>query len=217
MKYKLKNIYFDLDGPILDVSSRYFFVHKNICRELCIPMRLNIKEYWAKKRTKIPLCQILNLSDKNGILNKYKKKWLKWIEDTEALKLDKVFSYVKEVLFELKNRYNLTLVTLRRNPQNALNEVKKLGLDKYFKDIHVVIPNNKYPHILKYKKIISSGNFDNNSILVGDTEVDILAARKLGIKSVAVLSGIRNKKTIFETKPDYIIHDIRGLLTDIGL
>ena len=41
--------------------------------------------------------------------------------------------------------------------------------------------------------------------MVGDTENDILPANTLGIKSVAVTTGIRNRQLLSKMNPTYIL------------
>jgi phosphoglycolate phosphatase-like HAD superfamily hydrolase len=52
-------------------------------------------------------------------------------------------------------------------------------------------------------------------VIVGDTEDEIKAARKLGGISIAVLSGVRNKKLLSSYEPAYIIKDIRQVMSII--
>lgn len=51
-----------------------------------------------------------------------------------------------------------------------------------------------------------------NSIVIGDTENDILAARAIGIKSVGVTSPYGDSEKLLEAKPDYTINAIAELI-----
>lgn len=48
----------------------------------------------------------------------------------------------------------------------------------------------------------------NNVYIIGDTELDILAARKAGYKSVAVATGSRSKAILAQAIPHYILNDL---------
>ena len=87
---KIKTIYFDLDGPILDVSERHFHVHNLICMELGIDNRLKPESYWQKKRKKTPLFDLLNTREEK-IINQYKKLWIKNIEKEQYLNKDRIY------------------------------------------------------------------------------------------------------------------------------
>ena len=47
--------------------------------------------------------------------------------------------------------------------------------------------------------------------MVGDTEADILMAKKLGLTSIAVSSGIRSRNFLANLDPDYIITGVEKL------
>ena len=216
-RWIIKNIYVDLDGPILDVSERYFFVHTSICRELGMSSTFGKKEYWEKKRAKEPVHKILDCRENQLVVSQYKKKWLQEIEKKDVLELDKIFPYVTTTLESLQKKYYMVLVTLRRESEIVVDEITKLNLSKYFKKILVVDSTEKPPHVSKYEAVSLSFDFDRNAIFVGDTEVDILAAKMLGIKSAMVLSGIRNESIARALNPDFIINDIRELSTIVKL
>ena len=48
----------------------------------------------------------------------------------------------------------------------------------------------------------------NLCFMVGDTENDILPANNIGISSIAVTTGIRNRQLLQEMNPQYIIDNI---------
>ncbi len=206
-------LYFDLDGPIIDVSKRYYYVHQKVCNQLNISSNITMEAYWNQKRAMTPLGNILYLK-KGGPVNQYKEKWLDNIEKKDALILDEVFSYAKKVLNILSDRFTLNLITLRRNAMLLDGEMRRLGLNEYFTDIFVVKPSETIePHVLKFNVLTHTSKFNENVSIVGDTEVDILAGRMAGIKSIGVLSGIRNRRMMERLSPVHIVSDIRELLT----
>jgi phosphoglycolate phosphatase len=56
-----------------------------------------------------------------------------------------------------------------------------------------------------------SGWLRPGALIVGDTEVDIRAGKAVGIKTVAVTSGIRSRAALEAEGPDVIVDDIRAL------
>ena len=50
-----------------------------------------------------------------------------------------------------------------------------------------------------------------NDLFVGDTGIDINTAKLINIKSIAVLSGFRNKSILEQYNPDYIENDIKTI------
>lgn len=63
-----------------------------------------------------------------------------------------------------------------------------------------------------YSEELAREHFEKNRIFViGDTEYDIAAAKKAGVRSIAVLTNGRTRKDFEQDPPDYILED----LTDI--
>ena len=109
---------------------------------------------------------------------------------------------------EFKNHYNLVLITLRNHPRKLFYQLEKKGIRRIFDKILVVSGMScDVKWKLKYNLIKKYG-YDKNSVIIGDTETDILAGKKLKIKTIAVLSGMRNEKLLKKTKPDLIVKDI---------
>lgn len=133
------------------------------------------------------------------------------IESLEYLRYDKLIDGILDILLELKKNHRLVLVTLRKNKENLYIELDILGLVEIF-DI-ILTPNLGYREKTFKRDLIKGDSlFDvNNSVIVGDTEVDIKTGKCLGIKTVAVLSGLRTKEILLKENPDYIIDDINDL------
>jgi len=69
-------------------------------------------------------------------------------------------------------------------------------------------------HLLRAHKLNNK-----NTILAGDNESDIIAARKNKCISVAVLGGYCDAKSLYKIKPSYIIKeigDLQDLITKIN-
>ncbi len=75
-------------------------------------------------------------------------------------------------------------------------------------DIRPVKPE---PHSLeKALKVMKSK--PEETIMIGDHPIDIKAGKKVGVKTVAVLSGKKTKEDFKAFKPDLIIHSVKELL-----
>ncbi len=48
--------------------------------------------------------------------------------------------------------------------------------------------------------------------MVGDSIYDIIAAKKAGVKSISVLTGLAMRKELLKYKPDYILKSVKELL-----
>jgi len=141
----------------------------------------------------------------------YIKKRLEVIENFEYLKHDKIIFGAEKVLEELMLNHQLILVTLRNNSKTLFQELEFFDFKKYFTTI-LSLDNNHGDWRIKIKLIQESGTLtDQDSLIVGDTEADIIAGKNLGIKTCAVLSGIRTKELLEKASPDIIINDVNSL------
>jgi len=73
-------LFFDLDGPILDVSERYFEVYCECLKKTSF-IPLSKDNYWDKKRQKISEVEILAVAPKTELANMYSINRKKLIED----------------------------------------------------------------------------------------------------------------------------------------
>lgn len=203
----MKTIYIDLDGTILDISERIYRVYKHILQKHNKKFLLK-NDYLKLKRKRIPIEEILKKTGSEDIFRQFKREWEKEIESHYYLDLDSLSYSKRNTLLYLKNHYRLVLVTLRKYPRRLFTQLKRKKIDKIFNKTLVI---STEPHRLKwkfkYRGIKKYGDYDEGSIIIGDTETDILAGKKLGIKTVAVLNGMRNRKFLKKYKPDILIND----------
>lgn len=200
-------IFFDVDGTLLDVKERYHAAHKESCEKLSIsPLPLDI--YWEYKKNKIPESKILKLDSE--LFKKYNEQRVSNLEDENFLLLDKVFHGVPKLLERLnKKGFYLYIVTVRKNKQRVIDQIKRLNLDPYFIQI-LSTPASTNPEKDKVNliKTIKKINFNSIHWMIGDTEADILCGKELNFKTIAVTSGIRTEKFLKKYKPDFLINNI---------
>ena len=134
------------------------------------------------------------------------------LENQEIIKTDCLFPGISGLLRKLKKVNKLYLVTLRRNRFRLRDQLNRLGIEAYFKKIYSVSPSKNA--IFNKLSLIEKNDLQKNDIFIGDTEVDIQVAKKLGLKSVAVLSGIRSKKYLKEFQPDFLVNNVQSFFAD---
>lgn len=203
-------IFFDLDGPILDVSERYFRVHRDIV-EYFGGESIDKKKYWYLKRDCQPLSALLAMVGNPMSEETYRTHWLDKIELMRYLRHDRVIRGAREQLKELRKRHILILVTLRQRRDHLSAQLKKLSLRPVFAAVLSASPVGGDGSHVKQRLIGESKYLNGESLIVGDTEIDIRAGKRLGIRTVAVLSGIRNHNRLAEEDPDCIVENISAL------
>jgi len=201
-------IILDLDETLIDTSERHYQVYCDINRILNLENLKSKVEFWDMKREGISTVEILDIVDEN-ILNKFYNLWIKNIESKKYLIYDKLFNDTLKFLSAL-NKESLLVLTMRNNRVNLIWELKKLGIYYEFKSILSCSPItniDKTIPLLEYAKK-NGQNFNKNSIIIGDSETDIITGKKLKLKTLAVSYGIRTKEILLLRKPDYCVEDM---------
>jgi len=204
-------IFFDLDGPILDVSKRYYAVYRDFCVSHGAKP-LGQKSFWSSKRNK----NDLNIPD--HLTSGYKLFWWNNIESAKYLALDKTQKEALKILRDFsKKGITLCLVSLRHDKKTFYAEIRNFGLDRFFKKIFVFspVPFKTEKNWLVKNKLLKKF-VQKDDIIIGDTGTDILCGKKLRIKTVAVLNGITSYKRIKIYSPDYIVRGV-GTLAKLKL
>ena len=121
---------------------------------------------------------------------------------------------VERVLQQLKSS-GKKMIVLSSHRQEFLDEEaarffnSNHGHGPYFEKLFGSV-HNKEDAILPVIKAV--GFIPSETIIVGDTEHDIMAGHKVGLFTAAVLTGYRPKEKLVIAKPHFILNDISELL-----
>lgn len=191
----------DLDGTLIDIAERDYSVYKTILDEGSYNC-LSFDTYWKKRRSRINIFQILAQTDvPENFLKIFIAKREQYIESKSFLQLDRLFPYTINTLEHLKKKYACYLVTRRQNLGNAQWQLFQLGLDSVFDRTNIFI--------IKGDKKKTFGKIPKLTIVIGDTENDIIPAKELNKISIAVCSGIRSEEYLNTLSPSHVISDIK--------
>lgn len=197
-------IFFDLDGTILDVSERIYNVYKKILEKYDKKF-LSKKEYIKLKQEKKPVLEILKRTNAEGIIKQFGGEWIKNIEKEEFLALDKLQSLARKFLIKVSKKYKLVLVTLRHNSDNLKKELEDKKISNIFDKVLAKSGNGvKEKWKIKYN-LIRKEKYLSGSVIVGDTETEIMAGKKLGLKTIAVMNGMRSGNYLKKYEPDCLV------------
>lgn len=200
-------IFIDLDGTLLDVSNRYYAAYKRVIEEFRGKV-LTKKIYWDLKRKKSDLNDILYMSGLKISKERYQKRRFVYLNDFEFFKLDKLCFDLKKLFLLIKNENKIVLITLRPNHNKLIDQLSYLNVLEFFYLVLSSPSNMDNKWIIKKKLILN--NIQNlktkDSLFIGDSETDILTGKSLGIETVAVSYGIRDKSILKGHKPDHILN-----------
>lgn len=195
-------LFFDLDGTLVDVKDKLYNIYNYLISEYGKKSDiLNVDEYWKLKKSALTKRSIIsrNLDEKN--IQEYISRRKQMLEEKEWCYYDRLFDGVEDTLKNLSEQHTLYIVTLRKNRWRLLTQLEDFKILNYFH--HVFNGENKSELIETY--------VDSQSVIIGDTEVEMDTAKKLNITSIAVSYGLRNEKFLSRYKPFYIINNITNL------
>jgi len=126
----------------------------------------------------------------------------------------KIFDGMTEVIKQLSIHHVIAIVTGNTTSavENFLNEN---GILQCISMVFAVDqPGSKSEKILKAKSQLGT---ENDAVYyVGDAVSDILAARQVSVKSVAVSWGHQSLSKLANAKPDHIVHAPKEIITIFG-
>jgi phosphoglycolate phosphatase len=198
------NIFFDLDGTLLDSKPRLY----NLFQKLVPESDLTFDAYWALKKNKVSHKELLitNFGYSDESLKFFQYQWMEKIEKQEWLDYDKPFEGVIEFLTELKAYHNIYLVTARQFREVALTQLQNLGFSGVFNEVFVTSQKLEKHDLVK--DAVKTSYLD---WFVGDTGKDVQTGKILGMKTVAVLSGFLSEQKLKDYNPDLIVENVTCL------
>jgi len=206
-------IFFDLDGTLLDIRQRFHTLHTDCLTELH-GKPLSLEQYWQLKQAKTSEADILKVNRNEDLLTAYEAKRKELIEAVDYLQLDDYWDGMTYYLNNLGKKFNLAIVTLRNDPAALMWQVEHLGLNDFFPAILFPEPGDQSPVRHETKVAMVRRHFSDRTLsgwFIGDTEVDILAGKALGLKTCAVTFGLRNAEVMSALQPDFLAQSTEEL------
>ena len=208
---EIKHICFDLDGTLIDSRLTIFKSTLSALRKLNLPSLVPedkfvnmIGMHFVDIFNKLNI----NVPDIEFFIKTYKDIYFDFIDDSV------LYPEVTEVLyFNSEAGKKISLLTTKAQDQTD-KIIDYFGLRKNF---HYLMGRRNgigykpspepLLHICKELKVEPK-----ETLIVGDTELDILCGKNAGAKSCAVLYGYRSKDQLEKEKPDFIISRLKELI-----
>lgn len=210
----------DFDGPIMDVSDRYYRVYQFCLDQTRSPDQpvqpLTKAEFWQMKRAQIPEREIGRRSglDEAQALE-FARLRKRTVHTLPYLVHDSPVPGAVEALEQMQ-ALGIELVTMTMRRTRELNAaLNQWNLSRFFAPDRRYCLNDEHP---------KTTDIDDKTWLmgcalaelppacetwmVGDTEADVLSAKAHQIPVIAVLSGIRNRTQLLQHSPDYIVDNL---------
>lgn len=216
----IKNLIFDLDDTIIRDEKSDALVYKEALRKL----GYDEEDYWnvysAIDKYEDIFTEEKNLYDKKELIdfiNKVLNKNYAYELMDELLRVAEYWTkniiLSEDTVKRLSEKYDLYVYT-NYFEKSQENRIEKIGYSKYFKGVFGADIYGSKPFKSSFEKVLKKINATpDECIMIGDTKSkDILAANKIGMKSILYdYDGKRDKKDI-ELENYIVIKDMDELL-----
>ncbi|WP_413307234.1 pyrophosphatase PpaX [Bacillus sp. 1P10SD] len=213
MTNKITTVLFDLDGTLIDTN------------ELIITTYLHtLEKYYPSKYQREDVLPFLGPTLHEVFGNMDPDRVEEMVSEYRAFnianhdELVKEFVGVKETVQRLKDRgYKLGIVTTKRHDV-TLKGLRLMELEEYFE---VIVA---YDHVEKvkpdpepiFKALEQLNSTPEEAIMVGDNFHDILAGKNAGTTTAGVAWSIKGREYVAKYEPDYLLENMKDLLTILG-
>ena len=212
----IKHICFDLDGTLVKSDTT---IYKTTLKTL---EHLNIKGEIAEDKF-IEMIGMhfndifkkfnLNVSDFQKFIGIYKKLYFNFIDEST------VYSGVEDTLSFFKNGRDLKISLLTTKGQDQAEKIiDHFDFSKYFD--FVMGRREGIAHKPSAEPLLFICNeleVDvRDTMIVGDTELDILCGKNAGAITCGVTYGYRTRESLKENNPDYLVNNFSEIISLIS-
>lgn len=218
----------DFDGPIVDISERYYQVYCYCLEQTQLPhqsiRQLTKSEFWELKRAKIPEREI---GQRSGLeiaqAEEFSQLRRQTVHQLSYMIYDRPVPGAISTLEKIqKLGFDLAVMTMRRTRELEM-AFNQYDLWRFFPPERRYCLSDDYIKTadVKDKPLLMERALQElppatKVWMVGDTEADIIAAKTHGIPVIGVLSGIRNREQLEHYQPDFIANNLDEALNLIA-
>jgi len=201
----LTPIIFDLDGTLIAVSARHYTLYRRVISEQGVEA-LPPDDYWQHRRAGESTIDLLAATP--GVdVGRFTEGWMAGIERPDWLSLDEPYDGAIEIIKALQPKYELVLITLRRDRDALMDQMDALQLRPYFREVICHGPElAKGKHLLQGVAELTPGGY-----AVGDTEADIELASETGRRAICLSYGVRSGRYLASRGAETVIGSLREL------
>lgn len=207
---KVKGIFLDLDGTIVDSTEAYLeaaaVAFQTVGQKP--PERKTALEIPRRLESGFSISEITNGNTRKFLSVYFQTYYLVSKEKT------KLIPNVSMTLESLSQKAKLALITMRHSPkQSVIRELDSFGITQYFSHVVTALdtakPKPSPEALISCAKALDISMCD--CIIAGDSVSDVRAGKAAGAKTVALLSGLFECDELVKEQPDLILDDVNSL------
>lgn len=210
----------DFDGPIIDVSQRYYQVYQECLESSRNPnqavKQLTKEEFWQLKRSRVPEKQIGMMSGLDEAqAQAFAQLRRQTVHTPPYFEYDSLAPGAVAALEKVQQAgVDLAVMTMRRMRELDY-AFERHDLGRFFPKDRCYCLSNDYVKTrdiddkpLLMERALVELPPASDTWMIGDTEADIITAKKHGVKVIGVLSGIRDRASLEAYQPNWIVKDL---------
>jgi phosphoglycolate phosphatase len=229
-------VFCDFDGPIVDVSDRYYSTYHQALtdtaqfyRELStdrlidleIRTRLSVltkAQFWQMKQERTPDRDIARQSGlEEAQIDFFLRRVVEIVNCNELLQQDKLQPGVAWALNLLRAQGSKLILVTLRDRDEAIGMLERYGLKQLFSGIYGTANSSAaYQNYAELKTQLLQRAMrehqvtrrDTHSWMIGDTEADVIAGKAMDIPTIALTCGIRSNAQLSQLRPTHIKADL---------
>ncbi len=225
-KMEVKALLLDLDGTIFDITERDAFSRFQALNKLGFKVSLDqVKEHYRYGIERMGIVKRLGIELTEKETEKYIETSFSYFTTKEASSLTKIHNGAYNALSTLSKKYRLILVTSRNTLSSTEEELERFNIRKFFSLIVTREVAACYQGVIDipllpfqqqrtklYECAIGLTKIDPKDLLcVGDSVGELEPAKKLGIKTIGVLTGFSSKEEM-ESASISTVQDLNQLI-----
>ncbi len=198
----MQNIIFDWTGVIKDAVHDHLKVVNKMFKEFGVrPITLEeLKETWKQ-----PYMDFYNAHVPGLSMETQKKAYFKAFAQVPGAK---PYEGMVELLKRFKKQNKKMVILSSDSPKSLLKEIQDFDLEEIFLDMDLEV-HDKVDHVENLMK--RNAMEVENTVIIGDSNNEIEAARKVGITSIAVTWGLCSKNNLERYNPDFVVDTVEEL------
>lgn len=200
----IKVIIFDWSGVIKNSIGSHLWVVNAIFKKFGVK-EISLKD--LKEGWKEPYMLFYNKYLPNLTITEEQSAYLEAVLNKDCPKSN-AYQGIPELIKKIKEKGISVAVVSSDMPKTLLPEIKEYGLENIFDDVLT----NIYGKVNTLQVLIKKYNVNPKEIFfIGDSNHEIEAGKKVGIKTIAVTWGFCSEKTLKLENPDFIAHNLEEL------
>ncbi len=230
-------VFCDFDGPIVDVSDRYYSTYHQALTDtaqfysgLLLPRSidpdfhrqltvLSKAQFWQMKQNRVPDLEIANQSGLGSEeIDFFLQRVMEIVNSANLLRLDQVQPGVAWALNLLRSQGSKLILVTLRDRDEAIDFLAQNGLRQLFTGIYGTDNSQAaYQNYAETKTRLLERAMHEHQVtradadcswMIGDTEADILAGRAMSMATIALTCGIRSERQLSQLQPTLIKSDL---------